>query len=205
MPLRPARAVLALIAQSCCLGSSTDNAPVITISPQEAPGGPLLRSAGRPDDAQAILDRYRDRPTATFIFGPGTHWVNTLRPHDGQVLAGQRGAVLMGQVNISHRSGVVLQDLNITNTDHGYCVLLLHASKVTISGSDIGPCGSADSNKWDGVHNGTSAPNHQAIVVASSQGVSILDSYIHAEYHATNSSHKPWHIPCVNCPPTHAA
>ena len=107
------------------------------------------------------------------------------------------------QVNISNRTGVQLEALNISSLD-SYCVVVLRSANVRIHGSDIGPCGAKDSNHWDGKHTGTLAPNHQGVVVASSSAVSITDSYIHSEYHATNSSHKPWHIPCVNCPPTHA-
>jgi hypothetical protein len=93
--------------------------------------------------------------------------------------------------------------LNITSLD-AYCVLVLRSSGVAIDGCDIGPCGARDSLHYEGRKGaGTVAPNHQGIIVAASTGVSIVDSYIHSEYRPTNSSRKPWHTPCGDCPPTH--
>jgi hypothetical protein len=146
--------------------------PVVNISPR--------------DNAQTVLNAHGSY-SAVFIFEPGRHDIGTLQPHNHQTLRGVAHAVQVGRVNISNKTGVVLHSLNISSLD-SYCVLIDNSHEVTISACDIGSCGAKGLPSAARAYSVAS----DAVKVASSSNINIVDSYVHSEYRPMNSSHKPW-------------
>lgn len=86
---------------------------------------------------------------------------------------GSPGAVTnSGALNLgSSCTGSVIENVHVTTTA-GPCVTITNASNITIHNSELGPCGSADTN---------SLSNEQAVSISGGAGIRILDSYLHAE------------------------
>jgi hypothetical protein len=75
---------------------------------------------------------------------------------------GTGGLTASGPVTVSGQSGVVIQNLHITNPN-GDCVTITNSTSITIKQSEIGPC------KGNGV------------VISGGSTISVLDNYIHPE------------------------
>ncbi|MFY9532226.1 MAG: Ig-like domain-containing protein [Candidatus Acidiferrales bacterium] len=82
--------------------------------------------------------------------------------NNGSNGGGSGGLTPSGPVTVSGQSGVVIQDLHITNPS-GDCVTVTNSKNITIRRSEIGPCGG------NGVN------------VSGGDAIQIYDSYIHPE------------------------
>jgi Bacterial Ig domain/Right handed beta helix region len=82
--------------------------------------------------------------------------------NNGSNGGGSGGLTPSGPVTVSDQSGVVIQDLHITNPS-GDCITVTNSTNITIRRSEIGPCGG------NGVN------------VSGGNTIGIYDSYIHPE------------------------
>jgi hypothetical protein len=75
------------------------------------------------EDIQRLVDL--SSPDTTFVFQPGTYWLQSIRPKDGDTFAGQPGAVLSGAVLLTAFAQAggfwVAQDPYGPGQVNGYC------------------------------------------------------------------------------------